>query len=79
MHSAESYMTAAAGGFLGGAINAVKGISLLQIDISHTLEYALNLLIGTVIVTGVKMLADHLSSRYRKTNRRRARGNAPRR
>lgn len=79
MHSAESYVTAGFGGLVGGAINAMSGISLLQIDLDHTLEYGLNLLIGTVIVTGVKLVADMISNRYRRTNRRRARHHAPRR
>lgn len=79
MHSAEEYMTTAAGGALGGTMAMANGISLLSIDWTHTAEYGINLLLGTLIVTGVKFAADMLLNSFRKTKRRRRRNAAPRR
>jgi hypothetical protein len=78
MHSQE-VATSAVGGAVGGALAMANGLSLLSIDWEHTAEYGVNMLLGTVIVTVVKLIADHAISYFRKSKRRRPKNAQPRR
>jgi len=78
MHSGD-IATSAIGGAVGGALAMANGLSLLSIDWGHTVEYGINLLLGTVIVTGVKLVADHAIAYFKKSKRRRPKNAQPRR
>ena len=79
MHNLEQYATTAVGGAVGSAMAAANGNSLLSIDWSHTLEYGINILLGTVIVTVLKLAADGIMGRYTKSKGRRPKNATPRR